>query len=407
MDLEKKDDEQYPLPAPPQAQKSDSDITEESRSPEILSGIPMTENAQNDMRSSGKLIGVIVGIVIFLILLIIIGVVGFFFFRGGVMERSGLVSDDSESIGENGVHADLGVRSAACKELISNGIMGEEIFESDIENLQKEINDALQDNGDSDTQLTVEESCLIGLISSDVIAAQESYEDVDNVTKKTAIKYATKYGMTQRSTDRSALATKVVLQHMVGDTLAASMRSIISSTVPGMILCMNDNGYVTEPKEGQEMCRGNSAYGVWPVLSDKGAKWGGCKMSVERTNGMIEHFTYCATMADGTIVTCEETGCDFDGDVNNDVDMIAQKNGTYADEQLTRDAMQGIVAKMALLGCDAYESHSAQIVTDMIYSSDDERTWTERWTVRGCDKTYPIDIVFTETRGQGTVWTIE
>ncbi len=315
MDLDKKDDEQNPLPIPPQAQSNDNDMTEENRSPEMLSDIPMTENAQSDMRSSGKLIGVIVGIVIFLILLIIVGVVGFFFFRGGIMERSGQVFGDSENVVESDVRADLGVRSAACKDLISNGIMGEDVVESEIKNLQEEINDALQNNGDGDIQLTSEEACLVSMVSTAVVAAgeQENLENIDIVEMKALIKYNTQYDVTQKSADRIALATKVVLQNMAGDALTASIKSMISSTVPGMILCMEDNGYLTEPKEGQEMCRGNSAYGVWPVLNDKGAKWGGCKMSVERVGGMIEHFAYCATMADGMIVMCRESGCDFDG----------------------------------------------------------------------------------------------
>ena len=313
MDLEKKDDEKNPLPIPPQTQSDDNDMTEENRSPEMLSDMPMTENAQNDMRSSGKLIGVIVGIVIFLILLIIVGVVGFFFFRGSIMERSGQIFGDSENVVESDMRADLGVRSAACKDLVSKGIMGEEIVESDIENLQMEINDALQKNGDSDTQLTAEEACLVSMISTAVVGTQENLENEDTLEMKVIIKYVTQYDVTQKSTDRIALATKVVLQNMADGALTASIKSTISSTVPGMILCMEDNGYLTEPKEGQEMCRGNSAYGVWPVLSDKGVRWGGCKMIVERVDGMIEHFSYCVTMADGTIVMCRESGCDFDG----------------------------------------------------------------------------------------------
>ena len=327
MDLEKQNDDQYPLPTPPQAQSNGNDMTEENRSPEMLSDVPMTESAQNDMRSSGKLIGVIVGIVIFLTFLVIVGAVGFFFFRGGIMERSGQAIGDSENIGESDVRVDLGVQSAACKDLISNGIMGEDIIESDIKNLQEEINDALQGNGDSDMQLTMEESCLVGMISADIVGAQESFENVHIVTKK----YVAQYSMTQQSTDRVAFAAKVVLQSMAGDARIASIKSTISSTVPGMILCMEDNGYLTEPKEGQEMCRGNGAYGVWPVLSDKGAKWGGCRMGVERVGGMIEHFAYCATMADGTIVTCRESGCNFDSEdnkTNGNMDDVLQKKGT-------------------------------------------------------------------------------
>ncbi|MFA5985858.1 MAG: RDD family protein [Parcubacteria group bacterium] len=81
--------------------------------------------------------------------------------------------------------------------------------------------------------------------------------------------------------------------------------------------------------------------------------------------------------------------------------------GTYADAILTQDTMQGVVAKLSILGCDQYESYEPHILTDVAYTGNDVRSWEERWVVSGCGSEYPIDITFTETRGEGTVWTIK
>lgn len=88
----------------------------------------------------------------------------------------------------------------------------------------------------------------------------------------------------------------------------SAAKTMIFSTVPMMIKCMDDNGYMMEPVENGEICRGNSS-ATWPVISDQGGRWGGCEMSVQRINGVIKSFEYCATMTDGSIFHCSKVGC--------------------------------------------------------------------------------------------------
>ncbi len=90
------------------------------------------------------------------------------------------------------------------------------------------------------------------------------------------------------------------------------LKSKISSTVPAVIMCMNNNGYIMKPKDGGEICRGNSS-DVWPIINTEGGKWNdGCEMKVNRVDGNIRGFEYCASLLDGSIAHCNERGCKFE-----------------------------------------------------------------------------------------------
>lgn len=92
----------------------------------------------------------------------------------------------------------------------------------------------------------------------------------------------------------------------------ASVKSSISSTVPGAILCMDESLTLTNAVPGTDMCADSEAQ--WPVLDPSG-NWG----TVTDTSGTDGQFTYSATFgedADSNNVgdctaTCTQTGCTF------------------------------------------------------------------------------------------------
>lgn len=203
--------------------------------------------------------------------------------------------------------------------------------------------------------------------------------------------------------------------HVDAETLQIEQNAAIYATTVAVILCLEDGGYVMDPVGGMPLCRDGgvtTSDTTWPALDQYGARWGGCEMAIERMDAQPDHFTYCATLSDGMIITCTEKGCHADDKVSTgrvDRKSGSSTNVSYVDEQLAHDALLGVITKMATLGCAKYESHTSEIIVDMVYDPENanKRTWKERWIVAGCGKKYPIDIAFTETRGAGTVWTIE
>jgi hypothetical protein len=216
------------------------------------------------------------------------------------------------------------------------------------------------------------------------------------------------------SSDES-LIKKPAQLHVDVEMSQIEQNAAIYATTVAVILCLEDDGYVMDPVDGMPLCRDGgvtTSDTTWPALDQYGARWGGCEMVIERMNTQPDNFTYCATLSDGMIVTCTENGCHADDEVS--AERVDRGSGSsagtsYADEQLARDALSGVVAKMTTLGCAEYESHTSQIIVDMFYDPENtnKRMWTERWTASGCGKKFPIDIKFTETREAGTVWTIE
>ena len=82
------------------------------------------------------------------------------------------------------------------------------------------------------------------------------------------------------------------------------------------------------------------------------------------------------------------------------------KKGTLTSPQLMRDTMQGVVGKVATLGCDKIEDVTRYVVTPFS-GAPRSRQWQEKWMVRGCGKQYPVDIDFKEDGAGGADWTIK
>jgi hypothetical protein len=81
------------------------------------------------------------------------------------------------------------------------------------------------------------------------------------------------------------------------------------------------------------------------------------------------------------------------------------KKGTLTSPQLMRDTMQGVVGKVATLGCDKIDDVTGYVVTPFS-GAPRSRQWREKWMVRGCGKQYPVDIDFKEDGAGGADWTI-
>jgi hypothetical protein len=82
------------------------------------------------------------------------------------------------------------------------------------------------------------------------------------------------------------------------------------------------------------------------------------------------------------------------------------KKGTLTTPQLMRDTMQGVVGKVATLGCDKIEDVARYVVTPFS-GAPRARQWQEKWMVSGCGKQYPVDIDFKEDGAGGAYWTIK
>lgn len=87
----------------------------------------------------------------------------------------------------------------------------------------------------------------------------------------------------------------------------ASFKASVSSTVADVMLCIEQDGYVTEPGPNVRICRDDQSARLWPEFAQQGASWGGCDFMIDRKD---QEFTYCATNK-GVVNTCTAEGCQF------------------------------------------------------------------------------------------------
>jgi hypothetical protein len=71
-----------------------------------------------------------------------------------------------------------------------------------------------------------------------------------------------------------------------------------------------------------------------------------------------------------------------------------------------RDAMVGVSAKVATLGCGKPEDFVAYVIARPSGKSG-ARRWREKWLVKGCGKQYPVDIDFSEDGANAANYWIE
>lgn len=72
------------------------------------------------------------------------------------------------------------------------------------------------------------------------------------------------------------------------------------------------------------------------------------------------------------------------------------KKGSLSNQKLIQDAMLGVSAKVATLGCEKIESFQAYVM-QMPQGEVGSRFWLEKWMVKGCTKQYPVVIRFSES----------
>ncbi|GGC92736.1 hypothetical protein [Vreelandella lutescens] len=84
----------------------------------------------------------------------------------------------------------------------------------------------------------------------------------------------------------------------------------------------------------------------------------------------------------------------------------ALQEGTLSNQQLIQDAMLGVAAKVATLGCQQPESFQPYVLA-MPQGSEGSRYWRELWVVQGCNSEFPVEIRFSEAGLGAANYTIE
>ncbi len=105
----------------------------------------------------------------------------------------------------------------------------------------------------------------------------------------------------------------LVAKYLISDketNLSGVATAKVAMALIGVEDCIKEGGYITSPANGRDICRDRAELGQWPVLSEYEAFWGGCEMKVERINGQVKNYEFCATLADGTLVRCTTAGCE-------------------------------------------------------------------------------------------------
>ena len=82
------------------------------------------------------------------------------------------------------------------------------------------------------------------------------------------------------------------------------------------------------------------------------------------------------------------------------------KKNSWTNDKRVRDAMIGVVRKVAILGCSEPESFKPYRVPNH-KGKTDTQVWWEVWTVSGCNDKYSIIIRFNDDGKSTANWTIE
>ena len=77
------------------------------------------------------------------------------------------------------------------------------------------------------------------------------------------------------------------------------------------------------------------------------------------------------------------------------------QEGSLTNEILMRDAMTGVAAKAAILGCGQPDKIQQCYVLSMPEGEPGKKCWKERWIIAGCGREYPMDLVFRQD-GRGS-----
>ncbi|MGW8184955.1 MAG: hypothetical protein ACWGHO_02490 [Candidatus Moraniibacteriota bacterium] len=128
--------------------------------------------------------------------------------------------------------------------------------------------------------------------------AEDAFDNFDNETKYcgTEKDFAKTYFKTIEESLSSARAKSQV----------AYFKSVVSSTLSLVVLCMDKNGFVNSPEKEKSICQGDGD--MWPVFSvSEGAQWGGCGFEIDKKAGT---FKYCATFGEIKAI-CTQDGCNF------------------------------------------------------------------------------------------------
>lgn len=80
--------------------------------------------------------------------------------------------------------------------------------------------------------------------------------------------------------------------------------------------------------------------------------------------------------------------------------------GSLANAKLITDAMVGVVAKVATLGCSKMDKY-VPYVMELPHGNVGARRWKEMWVVNGCGAEFPIVIDFSETGPFAADWVIK
>lgn len=86
------------------------------------------------------------------------------------------------------------------------------------------------------------------------------------------------------------------------------------------------------------------------------------------------------------------TGCASTGGA---LPQGAIQKGSLSNQKLIHDAMLGVVAKVATLGCGDIQTFEPYVLTAP-QGKVGARYWRELWVVQGCDSEYPVNIRFSE-----------
>jgi hypothetical protein len=135
--------------------------------------------------------------------------------------------------------------------------------------------------------------------------------DETNV-KEEISKFSKKYNIDTVTSVVVLDVTEYSLRAVKKKMINTGLEAAVSIPVGEARLCMKDDpGYINEQIPGNKICKGG--VGIWTDISEQGAEWGGCDLTVSRNElGRIVKFEYCATLADGHIVHCNENGCNFE-----------------------------------------------------------------------------------------------